>query len=279
MMDTLSDAVQRHYEAGSAETLLAKVARAVASLESGPATAAQLASLDQFHVGGLAATAELAALASVRPGLDVLDAGSGLGGPSRYLAGTHGCSVVGLDLARSFVAVAELLAGRAGLGDRVTYRVGDLTKLPFGDGSFDLVWTQHVVMNIRDREQVYREFRRVLRPDGRLAFYDVLAEEGQPEPHFPVPWAEGAGTSFLLTEAETIQALLRTGFQPSIWKDVTAEAIASFGRQRPPPTPGQGLAVVMGPRFTGMAANLARNVREGRVRLAMGVCEQAPPAA
>jgi len=278
MMDDLSSTVRQHYEAGSVEALLAKVAHAVAALEPGPVTAAQLADLDQFHVGGLAATAELAALAGVRPGLDVLDAGSGLGGPSRYLAGTHGCSVVGLDLAPSFVAAAELLAGRAGLGDRARYEVGDLTRLPFGDGSFDLVWTQHAVMNIRDREQVYREFRRVLRPAGRLAFHDVLAGEGQPGPHFPVPWAKGVGTSYLLTEPETIQVLARAGFQPGIWKNVTAEAVAAFGQQRPPPAPGQGLATVMGPRFMGMAANLARSIREGRVRLVMGVCQQRPPA-
>ncbi len=279
MRDAPSDTVRQHYEGGTAEILLAKVTHALASLGPGPVTAAQLASLDQFHVGGWAATAELAALAGVRRGSDILDAGSGLGGPSRYLADSHGCSVVGLDLAPSFVAVAKLLAERMGLGGRVAYKVEDLLKLPFADGSFDMVWTQHVVMNIRGREQVYREFRRVLRPDGRLAFYDVLAGDGQPAPHFPVPWAESAETSFLLTEAGTTEALLRAGLKPGIWKDVTAAAVTGLSQQKPPSSPGLDLSVIMGPRFRVMAANLARSLREGRVRLVMGVCDPMPPTA
>ncbi len=242
MVNAPSDAARQHCEGEAAEALQSRVAQALAALGPGPVTAAQLAGLDQFHVGGLAATAELAELAGIRRGSDVLDAGSGLGGPSRYLAGAYGCSVVGLDLAPSFVAVAGLLAERAGLGGRVAYRVGDLLALPFADASFDIVWTQHAVINIRDRDQAYREFRRVLRPGGRLAFHDVLAEDGQPAPHFPVPWAESAEASTLLTEAETTEALLRAGFKPGVWKDVTAAAVAGFGQQRPPPSPGLSLA-------------------------------------
>ena len=276
-MTASSDAIRQHYEE-AADTLVSKVTRALASLGPGPVTAAQLASLDQFHVGGLAATAELAALAAIPRGSRILDAGSGLGGPSRFLADAYGCSVVGLDLAPSFVAIATLLAERAGFGGRVMYEVGNLMHLPFADGSFEVVWTQHVVMNIRDREQAYREFRRVLRPGGRLAFHDVLAGDGQQAPRFPVPWAESADTSFLLTEAGTTEALLRAGFRANIWRDVSAEAVKQLDQQRAPP-PGLGLAVIMGPRFRAMAANLACSLREGRVRLVMGVCDPMPPTA
>jgi len=122
---------------------------------------------------------QLAQIAGIERGATILDAGSGLGGPSRYLASTYGCRVIGVDLTPSFVAVAQLLAQRTGLNTLVSYQIGDLLALPFPDSCFDAVWTQHVVMNIPDRERVYREFRRVLKPGGKLAFYDVLATDCQ----------------------------------------------------------------------------------------------------
>ncbi|MFX7938290.1 methyltransferase domain-containing protein, partial [Acinetobacter baumannii] len=81
----------------------------------------------------------------------MIDIGSGLGGPSRYLAKRFGCSVVDVDLSASFVAAATYLADRTGLGDRVTYQQADALALPFPSGSFDVAWTQHVAMNIENR--------------------------------------------------------------------------------------------------------------------------------
>src|SRR6266568_3505896 len=95
----------------------------------------------------------------------------------RNLAETRGCHVTGVDLAPSFVAVAKLLAERTGMAGLVSYQVGDLLALPFADARFDVVFTQHVVMNIPDRDQVYREIARVLKPGGRFGFYDVLAAD------------------------------------------------------------------------------------------------------
>ena len=103
--------VHEHYQAGIADqdALLAKLTTAIDSMKH-PITAEQLASFDQFHVGGLGATVELARRTGVSSNLRVLDAGSGLGGPSRYLAETFGCHVVGVDLAPAYVRVAKLLA-------------------------------------------------------------------------------------------------------------------------------------------------------------------------
>jgi len=219
-MNELPKLIRQHYEKNEAgASLVSKVTKTLDSLPDGSVDSSQLAGLDQFHVMGLAATEQLARIAGIERGAAILDAGSGLGGPSRYLAGTYGCRVIGVDLSPSFVAVARLLAQRTGLNALVSYQIGDLLALPFPDSCFDVVWTQHVVMNIPDRERVYREFRRMLRPGGKLAFYDVLATDASLELHFPVPWAENSETSFLFTQDETSSVLVTAGFTIIAWND------------------------------------------------------------
>ena len=107
----------------------------------------------------------------------------------------------------------------------------------------------------------------MLRPGGKLAFYDVLAADATLELHFPVPWAENSENGFLFTQDETSSVLVTAGFTITAWNDVTIEALKWIGQQRLPI-----LRLVMGPRFGQMSANLARNIREGRVRFVMGVC-------
>ena len=276
-MTAINDTIRRHYQAdiGDQGALLARI-NAVLDGMSGPLNAAQLASIDQFHVGGLAATVEFARRLGIEADALVLDAGSGLGGPSRYLAETFGCRVEGIDLSPDYVEIAKLLTERAGLSAKVGHHVGDLTDLPFPNASFDLVWTQHVVMNIRDRATLYREIRRVLKPGGRFAFYDPIAADGHPEPFFPMPWAETPATSTLLTAAETKAVLEDAGLRVEALDDVSREALGWVGQQQeagPPPVLSTDL--VVGPRMGPMVANFGRNVKEGRVRLVMGICTAA----
>ena len=274
-MNNISDLIRQHYQAAipSQAELLEKVARVLDEMGGGPLTAGRLAAIDQFHVGGLTATAELAKRVRIMPDTRVLDAGSGLGGPSRYLAETFGCRVEGIDLAPDYVAVSELLSARARLTDRVRSRAGDLMHLPFESGTFDVVWTQHVVMNIRDRGSLYRELRRVLQRNGELVFYDVLAADAKPPPHYPVPWAETAETSTLLTMDETVAVLAEGGFGVSLWDDVTNQALEWMSQPPPPPAAGgANAAMIVGARLAGMGANFRRNLMESRVRLVMGVC-------
>lgn len=275
-MSDKSEAARKHYE-GSAEQqdLVSRVERLLEELSDGPMTSEKLAGIDQFHSGGLKTTADFLELLDLSAESRVLDAGSGLGGPSRYAAEKYGCHVTGVDLTESFVTVAKLLANRSGLTDRLDYEVGNLLALDLAAESFDVVYTQHVVMNIANRSRVYEEISRVLKPGGQFGFFDVLAgDEGQ-VPTYPVPWAERAEDSVLLTEAQTRSVLNDAGLKIDVWQDVTQELIEWFDRFQLPAVQaanqGPTLKLVMGDRFGKMAENFARNLRENRVRLVMAV--------
>jgi ubiquinone/menaquinone biosynthesis C-methylase UbiE len=141
----------------------------------------------------------------------LLDVGSGVGGPSRCIASEFGCRVTGIDLTDDYCCAATMLAERVALSHLVSYRRGDALNLPFPGETFDVVWTQHAAMNIPDKATMYREMHRVLKPGGVLAIYDILAGPvGQVI--FPVPWARLPETSFLVTSNQLRQLLEETGF-------------------------------------------------------------------
>ena len=84
-----------------------------------------LATVDEFHGGQRPATVRLGELVGFSGNERVLDVGSGLGGPSRYIAWRYGCRVSGIDLTAEFVRVAEMLTRRTELSARVDYRQGN----------------------------------------------------------------------------------------------------------------------------------------------------------
>ncbi len=166
MIDVL-DSVRDHYRAtGLTERL--KAALTALGPEDQRLTPEQLGVLDQFHTRGLAATAQLAKLVGITADMSVLDVGSGVGGPARYLAATYGCRVTGVDLSEPFVDAARYLTKRTGQSRQVSFQSASALELPFDDGRFDAVLLLHVAMNIADRTQLYREIRRMLKPGGGL---------------------------------------------------------------------------------------------------------------
>ncbi len=267
--------LQRHY---AEDDLAGRVLAAVAAVEAKPdPTPADFAPFDQFHMRGRAATLELAELSRVKAGSRVLDLGAGLGGPARTLAAEFEVEVVGIDLTEAYCAVAAMLTERLHLSERTRFACGDATMLPFAAGAFDMVWTQHVAMNIADKPRLYAEVARVLRHRGAFALYDVLAAPDGGALHFPVPWASRPEMSHLATGAMLRRLVADAGFRERVWRPLTAEAVEWFRAQRArrvAGAPPQGLALLLGDRFSGMADNVLRNLEEGRIEVAQAIFER-----
>jgi SAM-dependent methyltransferase len=272
MTDNL-DLVRDHYRANGLIDRL-KAALSAFGPEEARLLPEQLAGLDQFHTRGLAATAELAKLVRIAADDSVLDIGSGVGGPARFVAATCGCRVVGVDLSESFVEAARYLTDRAGQTGRVSFEVASALELPFKEGRFDVALLLHVAMNIADRQGLYREIRRVLKPGGRFAAFDVVSMGH--EPIYPLPWARVPATSFLLTAAETRKAIETAGFRVLEWRDESEAAKAWVAELRASGAPpAVNLGVVMGRDFPDAAGNLGRSYLEGRLSVVAAVFEAA----
>ncbi len=235
--------------------------------------AAELAMIDQLHTRGYAATVDLARVAGITADMYVLDIGAGFGGPARYLAETYGCQVEGVDTEPGLVEAAKYLSTRwAGPGDHVTFSVDDARSVAFPAESFNLVWMQHVAMNIADREGLYREIHRVLKPGGRLVTYDVLRSGG--DLIYPTPWAPSASSSTVLSVGETRDAMDRAALSvvsvafdtlaALAWVRTTAAALPTS--ERPPGA--LIMRAALGENFREILGNLGKNYLEGRADVA-----------
>jgi SAM-dependent methyltransferase len=234
------------------------------------------ASFDEFHIRGRDATRELAKIAGLGEGMKVLDLGCGVGGPARTLAAEFGCRVWGIDLVDEYCRCAAMLAERVGLSGMVTFRQGDMTALPFEDQGFDAAWTEHTIMNIEDKEGLFAEIRRVLRPKGTFALYEICSGGASP-PHFPLPWASDQSISFLADQDTLREKLREAGFGELFWRDVTEVSLEWFRgvvaaiKPRKDDAPRLGLNLLMGPTAADKSKNIIRNLQEDRIRVVQGV--------
>ncbi|HEY9304116.1 MAG TPA: methyltransferase domain-containing protein [Mycobacterium sp.] len=230
---------------------------------------AELAMVEDFHTMGRIATSQLVDLVGITNDDQVLDAGSGIGGTARFVADQRGCHVTAVDLTEEYCETARWLNRLVGLDERISVHQADVTELPFADSTFDVVFSQHVQMNIADKPGLYREARRALAAGGRLALWDITT--GKPgELDYPLPWADQPQVSHLITPDELREVVTSAGFAIDHWNDLTDQAGTLMQTLLTLPPSPLGLQAFV-PDFAQKAENLTAALSDGRLRVIQGV--------
>jgi SAM-dependent methyltransferase len=143
---------------------------------------------------------------------EVLEVGSGSGGPAIYLTLKRGCRITGIDINDNGVQNAISLAADRGVADRVDFRVinADVT-LPFPAMSFDAIVSNDSMCHIPHRLAVLREWHRVLRPKGRALFTDAMVITG-PVSHEEIAIRSSIGFYLFVPPGENERLLQEAGF-------------------------------------------------------------------
>lgn len=270
----IEQVVARHYAHGSLEATILD-ALAAAGKDINRLSTKDLAPVDEFHVGGRPATVAFAQQLGLRPDMRLLDIGCGLGGAARYFAHEHGCRVNGIDLSLEYVNVANALAARVGLDQRVSCQAGSALALPFEAAVFDAAYMLHVGMNIENKAGLFAEVRRVLAPSGRFGIYDVMrVTEGNLS--FPVPWASGPESSFVADAASYRRLLEAAGFEVLTERNRRDFALEIFAQMRAKgagaaPAP-LGLHIVMGANAAQKVKNMIGDISSGLIAPTELIC-------
>jgi ubiquinone/menaquinone biosynthesis C-methylase UbiE len=271
------NAISAHYARGD---LLGRLRAALLAdgVDPDHPTIEALAPYDHFHGRGLEATEELADQLTIAQGDHILDIGSGIGGPARYIAERFGARITGIDLTAEFCEVARHLTQVLGLEDRVDFKQGDASAMPFGDASFDGAYSMNVSMNIADKAGFYAEIHRVLRPGGWLVLSEIAQGPGG-SPAYPTPWARTAESSFLATPQQTREGLEAAGFAISSLRETTERSLAYGARsramvERGEKPPHRAVMLIHGDIAKDAMANTARGLAESRIVPIEVVCRK-----
>jgi SAM-dependent methyltransferase len=167
---------------------------------------------------------EFAEQLGVGAGTEVLEVGSGSGGPAVYLALARGCRVTGVDINEHGVRNARALAESRGVADRAHFEAVDASQpLPFAASRFNAVVSNDAMCHIRDRAAVLRDWYRVLRPGGRALFTDAMVLTGIAS-HEELAIRSSIGFYLFVPPGENERLLDATGFAVLEVRDVTDNA-------------------------------------------------------
>jgi len=154
----------------------------------------------------------------LKPGMKVLDAGCGVGGPARNIARFSGAHITGVTINDFQVARATLKAKNEGLSAVCEFQQGDFTKLKHADNSFDAAFSIEATCHSPERIDVFAEIFRVLKPGAVFGSYEwVMTPKFDPsnKHHIEIKRGIEIGDSLpdLVTQEECLAAFKAAGFE------------------------------------------------------------------
>ncbi len=271
-MNNINSLIENQYNLpGLYEEILSRLKELGVDLEN--VSRSSIAGVDEFHVRGSQVSEELVKEVNIR-GFTVLDVGCGLGGPSRMLADEFDCNVYGIDMSEEYIRTAKKLSELVRLDEKTNFVKGNALELPYENRFFDVVWTQHVQMNVEDKNKFYAEISRVLKDDGILVYYDIFKINNK-DLIYPVPWANDPSVSFLGTTSNMDNILKKLGFannQKTNQSDKAIEFLKNlFEKIKKNGPPKLGLNVLMGTSTKEKLGNILTGIEDGAIELQSGV--------
>lgn len=164
----------------------------------------------------------------LRKGRRLLELGAGAGWPGLYMTKVSGCDTVLTDVIASGLDIAAGRAVRDGLSDRVETAVADAAAMPFDAGRFDAVSHSDILCCLKQKRAVLNECRRVIRPDGKMAFTVIfIAPDLSSADHAR---AVASGPEFVESDTGYPELLAGTGWHVELTADITPAFAATCRR-------------------------------------------------
>ena len=165
----------------------------------------------------------------MKPGMRILDIGSGLGGAAFYFAEQFGASVQGLDVAPAMIEISTERRVEKGASG-VHFSHGDIRTTPLPERSFDLVWSRDCILYIPEKHLVWDAVRRVVAPDGQVFITDFCRRAGTVSADFDRYLVD---CHYHLQDIEAyIEAMTAAGLRVTDHEDMTSLFIAQMEREQ-----------------------------------------------
>ncbi|MER8478692.1 methyltransferase domain-containing protein [Mesorhizobium sp. M1163] len=147
-------------------------------------------------------------------GKTVLDMGCGSGGITLHLIERHRAAhLTGFDVERPVIETARKRAAARGLARRADFIQAAPGPLPFADGAFDVVFSKDALLHVANKDALFAEIFRVLKPGGVFAASNwMISHDGEPSPEMKA-YVAAEGLSFAMASpARYVQAMRQAGF-------------------------------------------------------------------